>query len=79
MPAFLRQMVADQEAQRLLNQLYRSSFSKDILLACFCPNESLCHRSILASLLLGAGAQIDCKQEYARYYKMYANIASGRA
>lgn len=76
-PVFLHEIMENREARMLLNRLYRDGFSKNILLACFCPNEALCHRSILAGLLLGAGAKIKYSSEYAQYFRMYRDMSSG--
>lgn len=73
-PTFLREVIANQDARSLLNQLYAESRRKSILLACFCPNESLCHRSIVAGLLLGAGADIDCDPSYRKYFDLYKSM-----
>lgn len=73
-PTFLREVIANQDARNLLNQLYAESRRKSILLACFCPNESLCHRSIVAGLLLGAGADIDCDPSYRKYFDLYKSM-----
>ena len=62
----------------LLDQLYRDSFTKDILLACFCADEALCHRSILAGLLAGVGADIDCGAGYLKYFGMLQETLSGK-
>lgn len=73
-PTFLREVITNQDARSLLNQLYAESRRKSILLACFCPNESLCHRSIVAGLLLGAGADIDCDPSYRKYFDLYKSM-----
>lgn len=70
-PAFLRQIENDGNAKKLLNQLYVESRTKNILLACFCTDETLCHRSIVGGLLAGANASIRCNPEYKKYYDMY--------
>ncbi len=70
-PAFLRELAADRGNMLLLDQLYRDSFTKDILLACFCADEALCHRSILAGLLAGAGAAVRCDAGYVEYFRMF--------
>lgn len=73
-PTFLREVIANQDARSLLNQLYAESRRKSILLACFCPNEALCHRSVIAGLLLGAGADIDCNPSYRKYFDLYKSM-----
>ena len=76
--AFLRELASDRANMLLLDQLYRDSFTKDILLACFCADEALCHRSILAGLLAGVGADIDCGAGYLKYFGMLQETLSGK-
>ncbi len=78
MRAFLRELLSDRANMELMDRLYRDSFTKNILLACFCADEALCHRSILAGLLMGAGARIECDTGYVRYYGMFRDMVSRR-
>lgn len=49
---------------------------KCICLACFCPDETLCHRSIVASILQYAGIAIHgVKDDYSQYGKIWFSIA----
>ncbi len=64
---FLKHITKDQMAIDALNELYHKSFTSDIAICCFCNSEKLCHRSIVAGLLLNAGALIDCDPGYAKY------------
>ena len=72
-PRFLSEMTGP-DARSQLNQLYAESRfnGKEIALACFCTDETLCHRSIIAGLFQGAGAdvRIASKADYSRYYDM---------
>lgn len=70
-PWFLKDMIHSQEAVALLDQLYRDSFTKNILLCCFCANENLCHRSIVGGMLKGAGAKVECDDSYVRYWQLF--------
>lgn len=70
-PQFLKELAENAEAMAVLKSLVKESTSKDILLACYCENESLCHRSIIAGVLLGMGAEIDTNLKYQRYYELY--------
>lgn len=54
-----------------INKLYYDSFKRDIRLICFCVNEDHCHRSIIAGILKGAGAKVNCDSKYLKYYDMY--------
>lgn len=42
-------------------------------LACFCGDETLCHRSIVAGLLQGAGADVRLASgaDYSRYFEAF--------
>lgn len=54
-PTFLAEM-ARPEAQRVLDDLARRSRYENIVLACFCTDVTLCHRSLVAQLLKERGA-----------------------
>lgn len=56
-PQFLHQLSHDQQAVDRLNQLYAmDKAGRRIALVCFCTDETLCHRSILAGILQGIHA-----------------------
>lgn len=58
-PAFLQQIANDNNAKEILRDLiHMDRQGKDIVLACFCSNPSLCHRSITASILAENGATV---------------------
>ena len=54
---FLKEMKSP-EARRDLELLAALSHQTNFSLGCYCPDESLCHRSILKELLAGLGAKI---------------------
>ena len=66
------------EEKDALNQLYVMSKTQNILLVCFCENEDLCHRSIIAGLLSGAGAEVQTSSghNYDKYWDMYHNLCN---
>lgn len=72
--AYLREIITDRKNLLLLDRLYQDSYAKSILLAGLCEDETLCHRSILAGMLAGAGAKIVCNVEYKKYYKMFQEL-----
>lgn len=77
LPQFLHEARFSQETASLLNLMYeKDKAGKNIALACFCPDETLCHRSIIAGLLQGAGADVrtDTGNDYSRYYQLYLSI-----
>lgn len=73
LPWFLRDMHSN-ASRHALNALYIKQKEKNILLLCFCADEAICHRSIVAGLLQGAGADVLCKSDYSQYYAMYKDI-----
>lgn len=56
-PQFLHEMQSP-EAQKMLRTIVEQSKQQDVVLACFCDNVQLCHRSIVAELLHDLGAEI---------------------
>ena len=76
-PLFLQELSNNSEAIRLLNDLYiQDKQGKNICLACFCSNEELCHRSIIAGLLQGVGCNIitDTNNDYSSYWKEWRKL-----
>lgn len=74
-PMFLAQM-REKGARDALNYLYRQDKAgKTVCLACFCPDERLCHRSIVAGLLQGCGCNVrtDTGESFAEYFAQFQN------
>ena len=69
-PEFLEMFRKGSEACRLMKQLTEESRSKEIVLVCFCVDETLCHRSIVGGILMKMGAWIDCDPKYGDYGEM---------
>ncbi len=67
-PTFLKEM-AGMEAQRKLSELIElDKQGKRICMACFCRDEALCHRSIIAGIVQSAGIQVQgVKGDYSEY------------
>ena len=63
-----------------LNELYlKDKAGKKILLVCFCPDEYMCHRSIVGGLLQGVGTPVVSTVapffvDYSKYYTLYKSI-----
>lgn len=57
-PTFRDQVENDPEAQEWLEYLAAASKKKKIVLACFCSDVTLCHRSIVADILREMGADV---------------------
>lgn len=69
-PRFLREMHS-KDAVAALNDIWlRSKKGEHIVLACYCLREQMCHRSIVAGLLSGAGADVRTETglDYSGYY-----------
>ena len=77
-PQFLQDLKANQqETYAMLNKLWDlDRQGKNICLVCFCPNETMCHRSIIAGLLQGVGCNVitETGDDYTHYYKMFQQI-----
>ena len=70
-PQFVNEMKAE-SARTKLNELYtKSKAGKKICLVCFCYDEYMCHRSIVAGLLQGVGCDVRVNNDYSKYYDMY--------
>lgn len=50
-PEFMKEMESE-DARECLHMLRKESKTKDILLVCFCKDESMCHRSLVRELIL---------------------------
>lgn len=75
-PRFLKEMQC-QTARAKLNELFsKDREGKNIALVCFCADELLCHRSIIAGLLQGTGCHVKTSKgnDYSDYYKQYKII-----
>lgn len=63
------------EVFKLLSTLYELSKSKNILLACACPVELMCHRSIVCGILQGMYPDIEIQsQDDANYMGYYTDF-----
>lgn len=72
MPRFIKELQNDAASERL-SFLEEESRKRDIALFCFCENETLCHRSIIGGILKGMSADIECPDDYLKYYNYYIN------
>lgn len=66
-PHFLKGLSENQAGLLLLQELKTQSAEHEIALACFCEDESMCHRSIIGGILLNMGATIACPELYKVY------------
>lgn len=70
-PQFISELSKNEDAKVDLDYLCREGSRRNIVLGCYCENEALCHRSIIAGILLGLGVEIDTSTEYRKYYEMF--------
>lgn len=63
-PQFISELSKNEDVKEMLDYLYREGNRRNIVLGCYCENETLCHRSIIAGILLGMGAKIQTDSEY---------------
>lgn len=70
-PQYIKELKTNSKAVKMLAKLWDDSKTKTIYLCCYCHDECLCHRSIIAGMLLGSGAKVECENEYAKYWKIY--------
>ena len=49
-PAFLKEMLQPKQ-RMILNQLAEKSKTQNILIACYCTNENICHRSLIKKII----------------------------
>ncbi len=72
-PQYITDLVRNDKAMETLTALIMSN--KNIYLACFCENERFCHRSILAGILKGLGADVQSLDtdvgNYLKYYDIF--------
>lgn len=68
---FLNDIQSSEAAMKQLRALVAVSGDKNIRLVCFCPDdeEGICHRSIVAGLLLNLGVCVECSEAY-RIYRL---------
>lgn len=75
-PQFLYEIKINENAKKLLNEIYIKQKTKNIVLTCFCTDENLCHRSIIAGLYQAIGVNVyGVNNDYSKYYETYKNLS----
>lgn len=64
-PRFIAEIGLSNKSQDILNSLIKTD--KNICLVCYCKNEEICHRSIVAGILQHFGVQIKTEEAYNQY------------
>lgn len=73
--AFLHQLSQNTVAQDTLRHILRlDKEGENIVLACFCSDANMCHRTIIASILAENGADVRADGVLKRYGMMYVCI-----
>ena len=74
-PTFLREMKVA-AARRKLNELvWLDRQGERICLVCFCPDETLCHRSIVGGILQHVGVHVQgIKGDHSKYGRSYEQL-----
>lgn len=77
-PEFLSGLIENKDkVYPLLNELWRlDKYGKNICLVCFCTDETMCHRSIIAGLLQGVGCNVttDTGLDYSMYNEIFKKM-----
>ncbi len=69
-PVFLKEMQSIAARRKLTELIELDRQGKRICLACFCPNEATCHRSIVAGILQSKGIAVNgVTKDYSEYGK----------
>lgn len=68
MPVFLKEIQNSAARKKLAELIDLDKQGKRICLACFCPDETLCHRSIVAGILQDKGIHVyGVRGDYSQY------------
>ena len=69
-PRFLNDIQGCDTSMNQIRKLVAVGNEKNICLVCFCPDdeEQICHRSIVAGILLNMGASVECSDGYRIYH-----------
>lgn len=78
-PRFISEIANNPVARKLLNQIYtmnKQNIDRNFALGCYCDDESLCHRSIVAGLLQGIGINVETKDnaDYSDFFEDFRVI-----
>ena len=72
MPVFLKEMQYSATRRKLAELIDLDKQGKRICLTCFCTDETLCHRSIIAGILQNKGIQVyGMRGDYSQYGIFY--------
>ena len=76
-PVFLKEVQNAAARKKLAELIDLDKHEKRICLVCFCPDEMLCHRSIVAGILQNKGIQVyGVRGDYSQYGRFLCGMAS---
>lgn len=74
-PTFLKEMQTAAARKKLNELVWLDRQGRHIALACFCSDETTCHRSIVAGILQHVGIQLQgVKGDYSQYGRQYEQL-----
>ena len=74
-PTFLEEMQTATARKKLNELVWLDRRGRCSALACFCPDEDTCHRSIIAGILQHVGIEIQgVKGDYSQYGRYYEQL-----
>lgn len=80
-PTFISELKRNKEggldALRILYRADKEGYNTEVV--CFCVDEDMCHRSIIAGILQGYGITVKLRQnkDYTKYFEMFKNLEVG--
>lgn len=73
-PQYLKELKYSDKAIQAIERLKMlTSMGRSVALVCFCQDQNLCHRSILAGVLQGMGFAVDAP-DYSKYYQLLMQL-----
>ena len=74
-PTFLKEMQTAMVRKKINELVCKDRHGKSIALVCFCPDESTCHRSIIAGILQYVGVKVQgINGDYSQYGRRYEKL-----
>ena len=79
-PEYMLELQGKQQ-KTAMNKIWHDAIEGNVALACFCPDETLCHRSLLLGIFQayeGFPAERSAERNYSPYFLMYAQARKGQ-
>ena len=76
---YMSELIASVNAQKTLINLYKAGCEKDILVCCYCPDDTVCHRSVIQGLMQGRGRKqnndvVVSDKDYSYFYDDFRRL-----